>query len=479
MTQKSQPSGHPLSWEIDYKELKRHGLELHACLVFTPYGCYDVVSKLRATLENPTSYVWHPIHGWGAELDQAQSGSQIEFPQSIIESWLPASWTGEFALDFVISPDAPDGNISTLLSWNEDRIYLRNDNNGVVVGVNGITGTETWFRNDRIPYHLYCGQTLDGATRTQVAWRSDTGALNPGTSFTANIEKPISQLYVGSNEGSTNDEFDGVMWMARLFTNYPTENQAKELAKNPWGMFKPKRIVGLHKLPEHVEWGKVKQPWTKQPPAGTPLDTDHWLYENIAWCFVGGERQEKLTGEPEVETLWSGSRLPINPGILDNGQSVLTHEVINGAGQVDFPDSKRVTDMSGSRNYSVLWFGHLNAQVSLNDAVVGRGDVGGDPGSFNISLVQGFQVRLRLYNPGLTQLVGITVPTAPKTMGIIIDSTVRPDCLHLLGMVIDRTLTQKEAERLLKNPWQIFEPKTKYVPMNKDLPDLARFEVDY
>ena len=36
-----------------------------------------------------------------------------------------------------------------------------------------------------------------------------------------------------------------------------------------------------------------------------------------------------------------------------------------------------------------------------------------------------------------------------------------------------------EHKELYQNPWQIFKPQEIVAPINEDLPDLARFEVDY
>lgn len=300
-----------------------------------------------------------------------------------------------------------------------------------------------------------------------------------------------------------------------------TEQEFQSLYRNPWQIFKRQPIIGAHQLPTHVDYGKVKMPWTEQPPAGAKIDWNNSITEGLKVCVVpsvgfinlvdgvqgtavddGYSRgfqngQNSFKGD-NADSTAGGVTWPLT-GFADGDiqQTVVTLSS-QVQGNSEASGFRLITVVENASIYHQLtqYYGTFDATAKFDcyfrDNAATNYIAGGDVPLAEIennnlvfcaSTVRSSTWVRRNLNGYWAERTDATVGSNfyPTQFALGCDGTAsitgtaQADDTYL-GLFWGRSLSDAEIESLHKNPWQIFKPQEIYAPINQDLPDLVTWE---
>ena len=366
------------------------------------------------------------------------------------------------------------------------------------------------FRNiaSTVDWHLFIdGVLIDTqATYSAVSWA------------------PITQMSIGQRNSGFNVSAGLTTnhWMmhGRLLTDAEIAN----LHGNPWQVYAEQTIIGAHQLPTHVDYGKVKVPWTSQPPLGTEIDwgnpitnglrladtyqTTHPL--DITGLHTGESGQVSHDEFGSVSDPRGGQ---IRGLFFDSANTTATRRYsqddlqaidaltclafyrmrtptgtekhyLGGVARSGF-DAWRLeaTGNSGAayRHFFALYDDTPTLYSTDQAAQYDSTDV--TPriviGRFERANIFDLWIDGEFYADRTGGAPDVTIRSRPderfQVQGEHLNSGPRDDEFYL-SLVWDRALTENEVKSISKNPWQIFKPREIMVPINEDLPELGTFE---
>ena len=267
--------------------------------------------------------------------------------------------------------------------------------------------------------------------------------------------------------------------------------------------------------------------WTKQPPAGTPIDWSNPLTKGLvsAFNFQPGPIVDLVTGKRlDVYTHTTGTAAPNDVGATIDApiyktcrggmgidmqpRSGPTYTWLRNTTGIfdltDFPEYSRLIgiadfDSSGSGNPGLwrsadnslgndfdiygaaddgwwLYVNGLTKHQSNNTDVIALGPYE------NHSISYGSDGDTHAYIDGQLKASDVNVYTAFTT-----NTVYNLGCQHVVNKYLGGTwthlyiwnkeLTEGEHKALGENPWQIFKPRKVMVPIDEALPDLGTFEL--
>ena len=288
------------------------------------------------------------------------------------------------------------------------------------------------------------------------------------------------------------------------------------IAANPYQIFEPRKSFAFVDVPEAVRHVPVKVPWTKQPPAGTPLRKDGVTRGlKMLVTFNRGVPYEEIVGEvgtfvgaATIENTDMGRALQCG---LDASDAVTFAQISgqrSGFAKTTVlalaKNRKTAIGATGSENpashagtgddpWVISWAQDENVGFAVDTVDNGSSDavsdsvVDGMPtyaaankwnclgGSYNGTTVH---TRINKYKSPGAALTGTMVDESQNqpTIGNLTGDSSWDGWVALVALW-DRDLADAEWNSLVDNPWQIFEPRTIFMPHNEKLPDLARIDV--
>lgn len=302
---------------------------------------------------------------------------------------------------------------------------------------------------------------------------------------------------------------DGAIYWGGYWNRTLTEDQIISMWDNPWQIFKPKRIVGISRAPETVNYVPIPKPWTKQPPVGTPIDFTHSMAKGLVAAIPILGANDRTTDNGYKD--YGPNHFAVNDdGVISFGQDEHGGYVECPTAGGIFIESCRIPQAEATIFIGVRpAVGYTTARLlGSNDAFeCNIGSTGTSNQLFHGGAVppaggQGFaggayaELAYIAINGGASQLVltgsdefyyedtlspstnNGTTPTATQDMYV---GSSRNLADGLEGKVyyffmFDRAFGVAEAINFMHNPWQIFKPQTVLAPLPEELPAVAKIE---
>jgi hypothetical protein len=398
-------------------------------------------------------------------------------------------------------------NGGSLVLWNDSAISLRTGVPFVAVGI--AVGT-----SDARLFVKYIDSPMQTATSsTTLTSGSGTHKVN------------IGQL---SPDG---ERCYGVHMLGGFSTEAWSDNEAIEFVHNPFQIFKPKVRTAFADVPDDVRHVPIQVPWTKQPPPGTKLDqTNKFVKDLKFFCpfneegdqtnVVNGRRGESVYANGATGTkghratplgkiafidiastsdsgwyMWDWEHIPD----IDNVPSKFSYMM-----RVKPEDAPHLSggylinqkDTSGSTiNWGVFWtddtgIGDLfifrvngtnfNLPKSSGDWRNTLMDIGfsNESGAGNLKMYAWDYATGDLEAATATGLSAVNSSSNPISIGGRFENNRGFDGEMYWAAMWHRVLTEGEMREFRENPWQIFEPRTIWAPINEALPDVANIDIE-
>ena len=302
------------------------------------------------------------------------------------------------------------------------------------------------------------------------------GILNGSTTMTANGAGITSNIPTWFGERySVSQPFYGKMKLVLIYNRALSQKEIKEISINPWRIFVPKAVTIT--LPAQTALTfPYKSERVAKPPLGTPIDWSNPINKSLigAWAFNerGGAYARNLVNNNDISFLntphWGVNGLTCD-GASPNPNCLNAANIIAPANRQTFITIIKATNSGGNYLASPSW-GYLF--VPATDFRVYNGSAWSTSQNFNV--VDGkihivafvFDGNMSVYIDGILVYVQISYAIPALTN---IQWGGRQASYPLggdlnLGLVFSRPLRASEISAISANPWQIFQPRTIFLP---------------
>jgi len=343
------------------------------------------------------------------------------------------------------------------------------------------------------------------------------------TSINADVTTHELSLGVLNRASTGSNRIEGLYYQVIInIASALTASEAILLTLNPYQIFKPKIQFAFADVPDDVRHVPVKIPWTKKPPENTMIDPVHplaiglnsffplnYLYEgdihdvrthlpqitstpnnrggirgrNVYFSRAAGSEKldyAKVVGGLDTSGLdtWT-----VGAWCLPNGGDDFTHDLVS---QWDYAAGLNyrhfVLTAPHSTGNQVFFSAGLDNGTTFNTGEVGPNI---EDGLWHFIVgtmeIEGSGCRIRVY------VDGVQVGTNSHSTARMLHGTSRDFVIGgqndassntYDGSIQDvsfyrRTLSASEIRSLYLDQWQIFEPRTVFMPINEALPDVA------
>jgi hypothetical protein len=372
--------------------------------------------------------------------------------------------------------------------------------------------------------------TWDGTTvkyfvfNVEDGLQTDSDSIGKDATAGAPDGYTLGSTYQSSGTGWTGDVAAGSrIYGAYIMNEAISDIAATSLVRNPWQVFQVPAIIGVHKELQPEDHRLITFPSPqKQPKKVVEIDWSNPITEGLVTVFNGATPYADAVTGVSASTfntdLAGGYQNLVGP----SGESSSTLIEFNGAFDASEQFNTDATVFSLYRphlrftiaNYGILFFSgtdinypmlrlgwldngddsvHFRVTTADNkrtnflsaNGIAPKGELGS-----TLGIVRGDGTNSlsgELWHNGVNVVAnGALVPTTSKiSLSALDDSyTVLGDnnlndrgaCSDLfLSCCWNRSLSPREAQSMMENPWQIFKDYT-HVVAEEDLPDLATFE---
>ena len=403
----------------------------------------------------------------------------------------------------------------------------------------GVLGQEDFLHNNTGDSKVYQPRLVDHAEldHANVNRRITAGFAGDGVAREVFFKDHDSGWFVYGDEGDgypnslptyTPDSSEG-FWLGEgrvnrhaftawhYFFSWDRKLQADEvraLLDNPWQIYQRKPKFAFADVPEDVRFEIVPKIWTRQPPAGTRIDWSNPLTRGLrslttfAEGIIGTKAYEHVSQRFDWDEQGSGDASIITDPKY--GRVLSTR----GANDTAYFEGNQYGIMSGKSTGSVAAIYRINAHQSSGGCPI---IVGWSSGStrHHVAIKDYAGEHQIVFRNSEDRLVTAALSTgrwynAVGTLnsplvssyldGVLLDSDSGNDVashgdpvlvscgnpddaarafdgdIALTAIWEDHELTAGEVASFNLNPWQIFEPRKIFVPINEKLPDIAMFE---